>query len=758
VPTFLSYRWFSSGADGPCSPTTGICRTKPMERSSDSRFNLHQIRWAYWIVKQNAVKVRHATTGYEFFALVPFINYIRKSHTAGGTLTFDRNGLVNLRVNSHLPNTFVTFSTGNFTDSEYFMRYFDVPSGMNDYNDIKLKLPGSIPKGSKFHYCVKGNEKERDSDECKGSFRSDSMFWKSKVLTDWRNAMNLPPRLQELRMWATRLHLYGGHEEMKLLNTANQIIAGLPIPVDQMSAEEQLMMLGLVTSSKEAALVVHGSNEGPNLPHLYTAPDPDEDPEALRAMENLAYFAAQAEIVLHSGADQLNVTKAVLEHIRNFFMHGVLPYAGLDELDEFLLKKIGMLSHCGFASDMKVTHKNISGELFCAMRVHLMNESEMQIFCPSDVKVWQENCLDVEFLNFTAISELNEKAVINSLRHSFFSALSNYPTSYDDDQQKYESLRNADTIYAKILLLRMREKELLLSAMQYLDEYESMVNNGSVLYQLEMKAREREELNRRKAEFEEFTRLSREIASQNVHVASIVVNTGNEDVPKLNLTVNEGESLAQKVVQFCNEYGFASSNINRIEDALRKSIQNPKPLLLHMGVALPSGLRKIVGIPEGSNVTLETAVFCSRYNISYGKHCLNLEHRIQNRLQGSFYREVLTSVSIESVDGRNLKILVREGEQHDLLQHVTDFFQYYNLPTTSVNEVATAISNNLPKVALIIPINMQSTRAIQCAIFIGANITNTIEGFANFYDIQSEAKTEIFRRAVYGMAPGTYLL
>ena len=51
-------------------------------------------------------------------------------------------------------------------------------------------------------------------------------------------------------MWATRLHLYGGKEEMALLSAANQLIAGLPIPVDQMSAEEQLMLMGLPTPTK----------------------------------------------------------------------------------------------------------------------------------------------------------------------------------------------------------------------------------------------------------------------------------------------------------------------------------------------------------------------------------------------------------------------------------------------------------------------------------------------------------------------------
>lgn len=40
----------------------------------------------------------------------------------------------------------------------------------------------------------------------------------------------------------------------------------------------------------------------------------------------------------------LNATRAVLNRTRDFFLHGVLPDAGLDELDEFLLKKIGEMT------------------------------------------------------------------------------------------------------------------------------------------------------------------------------------------------------------------------------------------------------------------------------------------------------------------------------------------------------------------------------------------------------------------------------
>jgi hypothetical protein len=237
-----SFMWWSVGSDGPCSPTTGICRVKPKEKGGDSRFNIHQIRWAYWIVKQNAVKIKQISTGLQFIALIPYYNMIEKKLGGGGGLTFGLDGTISLSVGEHFSEgNSVSIHPGNFSDSELFLRYFHVPHELNENNEIKLSLPGSIPKGSKFHYCMKGTRREQSRDDCKATYKSESMFWKSKVLTEWRQLMNLPPRLQELRMWATRLHLYGGSEEMALISQANQLIAGLPIPIDQMPAEEQLM-------------------------------------------------------------------------------------------------------------------------------------------------------------------------------------------------------------------------------------------------------------------------------------------------------------------------------------------------------------------------------------------------------------------------------------------------------------------------------------------------------------------------------------
>jgi hypothetical protein len=293
-----SFMWWTTGTDGPCSPTTGICRTKPNEKFGDSRFNIHHMRWAYFVVKQNSVRIRNVGTGMDFLALIPFYNMFEKKMNGGGGVTLEMDMSVTVRAGEGVTGgSVVALNPGNFTDPEYFMRYLRIPQHDNEFNLIKLSLPGAIPKGSKFHYCMKGTLKEQNRDECKGSFRSESMFWKSKVLGEWRSMMNLPPRMQELRMWATRLHLYGTDEEMKLQSAANQMIAGLPIPVDQMPAEEQLMLMGVAKDNQHAMQLAAGSAADRPPPQLYSAPDPEEDPGTPIALsKRLRVITAHIEI------------------------------------------------------------------------------------------------------------------------------------------------------------------------------------------------------------------------------------------------------------------------------------------------------------------------------------------------------------------------------------------------------------------------------------------------------------------------------
>lgn len=759
-----NFMWWSTGADGPCSPTTGICKTKPNDRAGDSRFNVHQIRWAYWVVKQNAVRIKQISTGLEFIALIPFYNMLEKRLEAHGGITFDLDGSVSVRSGKHTEEGLsLSIHPGNISDSEFFLRYMSIPKVVNEHTEIKLKLPGVIPKGSKFHYCVKGTQKQQNRDDCKASYRSESMFWKSKVLSEWRSIMNLPPRLQELRMWATRLHLYGGQEEMALLSGANQMIAGLPIPVDQMPAEEQLMLLGIAKDNIQAALIASGPNGAGPPPQLYNAPDPEEDHEADRAMQNLATLAVQAQRTVSSGNTGMNVTQAVLNHTRNFFVHGVLPMAGLDELDNFLLKKIGMLSHCGFEEDMKITIGNVTEELMCAMRVHLMNESEMHVFCPKEARVWEDNCLNVEFMNYTAISENNELDMVNALRASLTSLLGSYPTTMAEDAAILRD-NTLGTITMHAIGLRYREKEILMNAMAFLDEHERAVGNGTVPFQLALKALEREAANQRDIEHKAFVENVRQLASMKGDVASIEVNMGDSQ-PKVNLTLLEGNDIKQTIAAFCRQYQIQASYQPQLEKALRARIVNPKPLNLMLGAVTSIGDRHILAVPDGANATIETGVFCVRYDDSKedatsSNWCQQLMKRVDERLNPSpaFQRRILLVLPIDAPDGRKLQLVLHEGEQHDLVQYVSDFFEVYRMPRDSVMMVAEEVHKRLPAIVLQLPVGLPGQRQVAIRFSNNDNVTNVVAAFANFFDIEDGLKVAILKKARQGMAPGTFLV
>lgn len=230
-------------------------------------------------------------------------------------------------------------------------------------------------------------------------------------------------------------------------------------------------------------------------------------------MENLATLAAQVYSVISAGNIVNNATKAVLNQTRQFFQSGVMPQAGLDELDDFLLKKIGMLSHCGFDNEMQIQNGTITKELWCAMRVHLMNESEIHVFCPADAKVFHENCQNVEFMNYTAISVTNEQLVVQAFTDTLHRMLSSYPSTIKEDDvliaehlNDHLGSKEIGSVMIGALQLRRREKELIVNTIDALRRHgEDIVSpNSTFVFQLDLKRLEREEADKREAEHRKF--------------------------------------------------------------------------------------------------------------------------------------------------------------------------------------------------------------------------------------------------------------
>jgi hypothetical protein len=402
------------------------------------------------------------------------------------------------------------------------------------------------------------------------------------------------------------------------------LLAGLPVSTDEIPAEDQLMLMGIAKSNEQAMAMVAGGRERP-IPQLYEAPNPEEDPEAQRGMEQLATLAAQVQMVIGTGNLGLNATRAVLNKTRDFFQNGVLPTGGLDELDDFLMKKIGMMAHCGTDREMQILHGNISKELMCGMRVHMMNESEMDVFCPAESKAFSPNCQDVLFMNYTAISITNELNVIETFQNTLSGLLQSYPTTLEEDELLLKQKEDVASdgygpVYLGAIRLRMREKQLLLSTLQFLENHKNDTLSNRVPYQIEIKRIEREAANLRNIERQNLIDAIEKRTDEKRSLAYVPVDVG-ADKPKLNLTLREGEDIKEAVLSFCRSNGIPSTYVATLENSLRSQVKNPPPLRLLLRVVTPYGLSKVVGIPEGLNETVEVAVFCAENGYHEKEDC-----------------------------------------------------------------------------------------------------------------------------------------
>ena len=75
------------------------------------------------------------------------------------------------------------------------------------------------------------------------------------------------------------------------------------------------------------------------------------------------------------------------------------------------------------------------------------------------------------------------------------------------------------------------------------------------------------------------------------------------------------------MVAFCRQNNIPQTYLGTLENALRKQVVNPTPLFLILGVVTPTGDRHILGIPEGTNSSIETGNFF--FEFSPSQHILS---------------------------------------------------------------------------------------------------------------------------------------
>ena len=101
----------------------------------------------------------------------------------------------------------------------------------------------------------------------------------------------------------------------------------------------------------------------------------------------------------------------------------------------------------------------------------------------------------------------------------------------------------------------------------------------------------------------------------------------------------------------------------------------------------------------------------------------------------TFVRRILLVVPIDAPDTRQLKLVLREGEQHDIRQLVSDFFELYHMPMESVAMMTNEILKRLPTAVVQVPISIGSQRQVIARFALDDNITAVVEAFANFFEV-----------------------
>ncbi len=526
-------------------------------------------------------------------------------------------------------------------------------------------------------------------------------------MKEWRRAMKLPPKQSDLWRLADKLHLYGeewDEEEQKRIAGMNINVKGLPLPLEKASIEEQLMLLGYAKTEEEAALMAYGEKgrKDPNkTPQLYTALDPEEDERAMKAIEEMSDAMMQLQEAVAAAHTDPSVLK-VINQTRDFFLYGIQPVRGLDAVDKLMTRKRTLVEQCGNMTEHYVRPNGVSPYLMCALRVHVMNESDVETVCPmQDGAFWAEEkkCEGGGFNWTVPISKENENTTIQALRDSMTTLQKGYKTSVEEDDSLLE-LSTLPPVMRAAVVVRKREKELIASVIQYLDDRRD--NLDSLEYQIE-EVREWERARKKRlAEIANF----KQNAVANAGPKTVVhfeINLGKKG--KQNFTVYEGENIKYAAKQFVEYHSLNKKILPKIIASAKKRVRKMGVIEFIAPVILDNGTRVSLRVFKGENITTAARTLGAVQNLTDAQTEI-VVNQLVDKYSRRMQKKVLTSFPVTVPDGRTINIDIREGEEHDLGKHFGDLAQAMKLDI-NIAQLVNVAQKRLPPVVFQIPVQIE---------------------------------------------------
>ncbi len=680
-------------------------------------------------MRRHAVWVKKPRTGKKILSLVPYAHLLRHRGSGGGSIDLGLDTVIRVTVGqNHAVGDKVGLDLDSYSDFEQLLRFHKVPEDeQNQFNRIHVRLPGS-----------KGIDVE-------------DVFFEWTSMKEWRRAMKMPPKQSDLWRIANKLHLFGeewDEDEQKAISGSNAILSKLPLPVDMVPAEEQLMLLGMASTGEEAALIVSGGrSSGPTdtIPQLYTAPDPEDDERAAKAIEEMADCMLQLQESVAVGHTDPSVLKVINES-RAFFETGVQPRRGLDDVDKFLMRKKTLMDNCGNRSDHWAAVNGVSQEFLCAVRIHMLNESDLDVVCPAQLGAfWSDDGKRCEGGGFNwtrPISEENENQTLTTIKGTLETLLDEYPSSSEEEEALLSDFdfESEEPLRHQAILVRHRERILLMNSISKLERQLEQLSNMS--YQItEVREREAERL-RLKAERERF----RENAVAEYHRRDAIVEFPidlGKGRGSINFTIREGDSLEREAKRFGEANGLNGGGVRELVRMARgeaKRANHPTVIFTHP-VILANGTRVVFRLRQKDNGTEEVFKFCAVWNMT-DPVCNFLRNNLAPHVEKHFTDPVLVSVPFDSPDGRRIRIEPRQGQQHDLNQFARDFATASRLPESSVPGLVGLLRRKLPHIFQQ-RISGEGRVDVLLRVLRGQNSGATIPAFGRRYGIDSFAQQQI---------------
>jgi hypothetical protein len=296
--------------------------------------------------------------------------------------------------------------------------------------------------------------------------------------------------------------------------------------------------------------------------------------------------------------------------------------------------------------------------------------------------------------------------MLSALRASVQALLEAYPTTLEEDELLLQ-LSSFGPATRSAIVLRAREKDLLLRALVDLRDWEAALEAGKLSFQLAAIKERRDaaklEQQRRQEVRERAVREMREqLQSQftgssdgsNDGVAvggpllarvacSDVVDDQGAPLPAsacggLSFEVRRGRSLEDDLNAFMARWGLSRSAAKQLGyqalEAVRLShgsSPSAAPLLVWQPVLLPDGNLSVLSVREGEDPTFASQVFlavqAATRNLTFTPDAeRRLEQWVAEQARIRTVRGVLVDLNVSAPDGRTLGLKLRQGDQHEL--------------------------------------------------------------------------------------------